>query len=145
MCLHNVSFILSRPKHPLKVHVWAGISIRGPTKICVFDGIMNAELYVEILRATLVPFITEKYAEGHRFMQDNDPKHTSRLATDFFAANGINWWKTVPESPDLNHIENVWHQLKEHIRREIKPSSKEELVEGIQKFWKMVDVPFCTR
>ena len=54
--------------YPLKVHVWAGISIRGPTKICVFDGIMNAELYVEILRATLVPFITEKYAEGHRIM-----------------------------------------------------------------------------
>ena len=28
-----------RPKHPIKVHVWAGISKKGATKICVFEGI----------------------------------------------------------------------------------------------------------
>ena len=27
-----------RPKHPLKVHVWAGVSRHGATKICIFDG-----------------------------------------------------------------------------------------------------------
>ena len=117
----------------------------GPTKICIFDGIMDAVLHVDILRTTLLPFIAQKYPEGHRFMQDNDPKHTSGIATDFFAANGINWWKMAPESPDLNPIKNLWHQLKEYIRREVKPSSKEELVEGIQKFWKTVDAALCTR
>ena len=88
--------------------------MRGPTKVCIFDGIMDAVLYIEILQKTLLPFIAETYPEGHRFMQDNDPKHTSRLATEFFAANNINWWKTVAESPDLNPVENLWHQLKEH-------------------------------
>lgn len=29
------------PKHPYKVHVWAGISKRGPTKIAIFSGIMK--------------------------------------------------------------------------------------------------------
>ena len=39
-----------RPKHPTKVHVWAGISYRGSTRIlCIFDGIMNADLYVQIV------------------------------------------------------------------------------------------------
>ena len=38
-----------RPKHPVKVHVWAGISWNGRTDICIFNGIMNAELYVRIL------------------------------------------------------------------------------------------------
>ena len=38
-----------RPKHPTKVHVWAGISWNGATNVCVFEGIMNAELYTEIL------------------------------------------------------------------------------------------------
>ena len=60
------------------------------------------------------------HGERYRFMQDNDPKHTSKCARTFFAANRIDWWKTPPESPDLNPIENLWHELKECIRREVK-------------------------
>ena len=29
---------LSRAKHPVKVHVWAGISMGGRTGICIFEG-----------------------------------------------------------------------------------------------------------
>ena len=134
-----------RPKHPPKVHVWAGISLRGPTKICIFDGIMNAPLFVDILDTTLLPFIAEKYPMGHRFMQDNDPKHTSLLAKSFYDRKNINWWKTPPESPDLNPVENLWHELKEFIRREVKPRTKQELIDGIMKFWHTVDVAKCRR
>ena len=49
----------------------------GPTKLCIFEGIMNAELYIKILEECLVPFLQETYPHGQRFMQDNDPKHTS--------------------------------------------------------------------
>ena len=101
-----------RPKHPTKVHVWAGISYRGSTRICVFDGIMNADMYVQILEDCLLPFLQRTYPDGHRFMQDNDPKHTSRRAQEFFSQHGINWWKTPAESPDANPIENLWHELK---------------------------------
>ena len=67
-------------KHPLKVHVWAGISKRGATKILVFTGIMKKEFFVEeILKNTLLPFLTQTYPDGHRFQQDNDPKHKSKL------------------------------------------------------------------
>ena len=45
--------------------------------------------------------------------------------------NGVNWWVTPPESPDCNPIENLWHELKEYVRREVKPVKKEELVAGI--------------
>ena len=72
-------------------------------------------------------------------MQDNDPKHVSRLAQDFFAEKNVNWWKTLPESPDLNPIENLWHELKEYQRREVKPKTKDELVSGILEFWNTVD------
>ena len=48
-------------------------------------------------------------------------------------------------SPDLNPIENLWHELKEYIRREIKPKRKEELVDGIKEFWKTVTIQKCTK
>ncbi|KAK3104734.1 hypothetical protein FSP39_008937 [Pinctada imbricata] len=83
-----------KPKYPLKVHVWAGISKKGKTEVCIFKGIMDAKLYVKIIEETLLPFIRNKYPRRHRFMQDNDPKHKSLLARRFFEENNINWWKT---------------------------------------------------
>ena len=74
--------------------MFAGISIRGLTGVCVFDGVMDAEAYV--MMRTLLPFIQQVYPDHHRFMQDNDPKHTSRRAQEFFEEKGINWWQTPP-------------------------------------------------
>ena len=136
-----------RPKHPIKVHVWAGISKKGATAVCIFEGIMAAPLFCEILERTLLPFLQQKFLppSTHRFMQDNDPKHTSRAAQDFYARSGINWWRTPAESPDLNPIENLWHELKEFVRREVKPTTKQELVDGINSFWTKVDEHKCCR
>ena len=53
-----------RPKHSIKVHVWAGISARGATKIYIFEGIMDAEFYTQILGRHLVPFIREIFPSG---------------------------------------------------------------------------------
>ena len=78
-------------------------------------------------------------------MQDNDPKHTSRAAQAFYARKGINWWRTPAESPDLNPIENLWHEMKEYIRREVKPTTKLELVNGINAFWAKIDENKCCR
>ena len=71
--------------------------------------------------------IGKLYSNGHRFIQDNDPKHTFAKARQFFIDHGVNWCHTPPESPDCNLIENMWHEMKEH--REVKPQNKEELIE----------------
>ena len=61
-----------RPKHSLKVHVWEGISRKGATKVCIFDGIMDAELCCRILETTLLPFINQTLPD-HGFVLDKDP------------------------------------------------------------------------
>ena len=111
------------------------ISWRGKTEIVIFTGLMDAEGYIEILRKSLLPLIHSVYPDGHRLFQENDPKHTSRIAQKFFEDEGINWWKTPAESTDCNPIENVWHELKEFICKETKPTNQKELVDGIKKFW----------
>ena len=101
---------------------------------------MDADLYCNILKTMLLPFIREKLPV-HRFMQNNDTKHTSRQAKAFFEDNNINWWPTLLESPDLNPIEDMWHELKFYLETKVKPHTKKELVDGIKKFWeRKVDI-----
>ena len=102
-------------------------------------------LFCQILQQTLLPFLEEKFPSpnSHRLMQDNDPKHCSRYAQRFYEEVGITWWRSPPESPDLNPIENVWHELKDHFRGVVKPRSKQELIDGILAFWETVDEHKC--
>ena len=58
------------------------------------------------------------------------------MAKEFMTKEGINWWKTPPESPDLNPIELLWHKLKHFLRTTIKPTTKDELMAGIARFWR---------
>ena len=118
-------------KHGLKVHIWAAISRKGATCICVFDQNMDGPLYVSMLEEFLFPFLIEKFPDGqYQFMQDNDPKHTSRVAKNFYDQKGINWWKAPTSSADFNPIELVWSELKHFIARVVKPFSKKELMDG---------------
>ena len=77
-----------KPKHPLKVHVWGGISKHGPMELVIFEGTMDAVLYCQILETSLLPFIRNTLP-SHCFQQDNDPKHTSRYAKNFFNDNNV--------------------------------------------------------
>jgi len=66
---------------------------------------MNAEFYVEILERH-IPEIRKLMGRHWRLQQDNDPKHTSRLAQSFINEN-------IPEL--LNPIENLWNLVKKDL------------------------------
>ena len=134
------------PKHPVKVYIWGGISKHGATNVVIFEGIMDGPRYTRILTAGLLPFIQRKFPNGlFRFQQDNDPKHTSRVAKAFLEDKGINWWHTPAESPDLNPIERVWNHLKQFLTYTVKPRNKQELIDGIKLFWRTkLTVAQCT-
>ena len=92
-------------------------------------------MYVDILKDFLVPFLKETFPDGHRFMQDNDPKHTSRLAKAYLEDQEVNWWCTPAGSADINPIERVWAELKHYIARKVKPLTKADLVRGNVQLW----------
>ena len=63
---------------------------------------------------------------------------TGRYAVDFLSVSKVKYWPTPADSPNLNPIEMVWHELKE-------AKDKEELVKGIKDFWATVTAEKCKK
>ena len=137
--------LTGKPKHPPKVNLWGGISHKGASTLVIFTGTLTATRYTDILDAALVPHLNSQFSNGHRFLQDNDPKHTSRWSQEYFEEKRINWFKTPASSPDLNPIENVWGSLKEYLRSRIRPRTVAELKYGIRRFWKKLTPTVCKK
>ena len=78
---------------------------------------MNAQFYTQILDdkflGTLCDLGINK--KDVYLQQDNDPKHTSRLTTDWFNKKKVNKLKWPPNSPDINIIEHAWEYLEHHV------------------------------
>jgi len=105
---------------------------------------MNATRYTAILEKGLLPLIRRKFrGQRNHFQQDNDPKHTSHHAQQFFKSKKINWWRTPAESPDLNPIELVCGSMKRYLCSHYKPKDLEDLKNGIRCFWRKLTPQVC--
>ena len=99
---------------------------------------MTSELYQEIFLDSFIPFMAGAYNFDCTLHQDNDPKHKSKLLRNLYEENDVDWVSlkeffrkkshenlvktqnkkisTPPNSPDLNPIEMVWHEMKTYVR-----------------------------
>jgi hypothetical protein len=117
------------------VMVWACFAAAGVGNIEYIDGIMDAAYYTDILDRNLKES-AEKIGlrRNYTFQQDSDPKHTSKLAKNFFKEKKVEVLEWVPQSPDLNPIEHLW----DYVKREVKKtpcSNRSELMLQISAAW----------
>lgn len=75
------------------------------------EGRLNADQYLQILQEHAIPGGRRLIGEWFIFQQDNDRKHTARVVRGYLAelekqniCKSLVW---LPQSPDLNIIENV--------------------------------------
>ena len=126
--------------------VWGCITAEGIGYLTRIDGHLNADLYCQILRDELMKSLEYRNLDTNEiiFQQDNDPKHTSKLARQWFEEHGIKLLEWPPQSPDLNPIEHLWAILKRRLNQyEGAPSGMNELWERIETEWAKIDAEVC--
>ncbi|KAK3543845.1 hypothetical protein QTP70_030070 [Hemibagrus guttatus] len=76
--------------------------------------------------------------------QDNDPKHTSKSTSEWLKKNKMETLEWPSQSPDLNPIEMLWHDLKKVVHAR-KPSNVAELQQFCKDEWAKISPQRCNR
>ncbi len=129
----NTRLVRPMPKDRSKIFAWGGFCIKGTTSLFCFRRIMDGKFYVEILEKQL-PEVRSMLRGRWRLQQDNDPKHTSRIAKEFLDNNVPEVMDWPSNSPDLNPIENLWAIVKRNVELR-RPKNLSELEHFLGEEW----------
>jgi len=143
---------IPKVKHSPKLHVWGGISAFWKTELYFYEGTVDTQKYLDILKS-MKPLdgsdLEDMFDEQKwTFQQDGAPAHSSKAATDWLKnfvpafipcgptrLGGI--WPS--SSPDLNPIEHVWAIMKARLA-ENPPETMADLKVRIKEEWAAISV-----
>lgn len=126
--------------------IWGCITQFGVGPLVFFNGTVDSQLYLDLLRKTVKPFLTQLNRQGWKewvFMDDNAPIHRATIVKNWIAKEGIDNPEWPPYSPDLNPIENIWAFIKAKLRKVDRKITKiDDLKVEVDKIWHSLSQEF---
>lgn len=125
------------------VMVWGCFSYEGVGELVKIEGIMRKEHYHQILQRSAIPSGIGLIGYGFTYQHDNDPKHTSKLCTNYLQTKEdesvLETMEWPPQSPDVNPIELLWDELDRQVKS-MRPTSENSLFDSLQTAWNNIQV-----
>ena len=132
----NPEFFVSAFTGGVSVMVWGCIGPNGVGNLAICERSVNSDYYIQILKENLPESVQKIYDNENQlflFQQDNGPCHKAAQTCNFLKSNGILTLPRPSQIPDLNIIENIWHHMKNMIRKDA-PKNKQQVVKKFLRY-----------
>lgn len=126
------------------IMIWGCFSYYGVGPLYWIKTIMDRHEYVKIMEDIMLPYASDDMPRIWTFQQDNDPKHTSKTAKEWFASHQVDVMEWPPQSPDLNPIENLWSDVKKEVGKH-QPTNNNDLWEVVKSAWSSIPPERCQK
>ena len=127
-------------KRRVAVMVWGCITYDGVGTLCLVDGNITAQKYIDILDEHLWPVIVRHFLnKPYLFQDDNAPVHRARITCEYKQNNNIPSITWPAQSPDINIIENIWLKIKRLLQNTARNiTTRDELFNAILHIWQNI-------
>jgi transposase len=136
----DISCLSATVKHSPSIMFWGCFSHKGLGPLVAMPASVTGEVHAKTLRRHAFPTIRKVFPRGNGiFQEDNARPHTSKIAAAAKEASGMQFLPWPAQSPDLNPIENLWHEVKRAVyNRHKKPKNLTELKRVVKLAWKAI-------
>lgn len=120
--------------------IWAAISWEMKSELAFMEsGKRTATDYVEVVYNGPLRKMMEQISDAI-LMEDGAPIHRSKAPKEWREQHGLEKLDWPAQSPDLNPIENIWMQMKDHVqKRQPSVKSTTDMKEALREAWNAVD------